>query len=247
MKTWRPEEGDDFDTAIDAAWRKASREEPRLHVDAAILAAARTRRPWFATWQPLAAAAAVAGLAFLLVQLLPRERELEQPIRMESQRPAALPAEQPGVSAKATMQGSTEPAAIAPRVRENEVRKLDQPVPGSALALPQESVEAGESLSDAAPGPRQLSKESRAGGELAAGAPAPAAAAERATARAESSSLAAPTAQMPPAQWATLIETLYASGDQPAAAAQLRAFRTEHADADRYLPESLREWASAVE
>jgi hypothetical protein len=52
---------------------------------------------------------------------------------------------------------------------------------------------------------------------------------------------------MPPAQWATLIETLYASGDQPAAAAQLRAFRTEHADADRYLPESLREWASAVE
>jgi hypothetical protein len=249
MKTWRPQEGDDFDTAIDAAWRKASLEEPRPHVDAAILAAARTRRPWFATWQPLAAAAAVAGLAFLLVQLLPRERELEQPIRMDLQQPAAVPAEQPGVSAKATMQGSTEPAAIAPRVRENEVRKLDQPVPDSAVAPPQEPVDAGESLSDAVPGPRQLSRESRASGELAAGAPAPApaAAAERATARAESSSLAAPTAQMPPAQWATLIETLYASGDQPAAAAQLRAFRTEHADADRYLPESLREWASAVE
>jgi len=247
MKTWRPEEGDDFDTAIDAAWRKASREEPRPHVDAAILAAARTRRPWFATWQPLAAAAAVAGLAFLLVQLLPRERELEQPIRMESQQPAAVPAEQPGVSAKATMQGSTEPAAIAPRVRENQVRKLDQPVPDSALALPQEAVEAGESLSDAAPGPRQLSKESRASGELAAGAPAPAAAAERAAARAESSSLAAPTAQMPPAQWAKLIETLYAAGDRTVAAAQLRAFRTEHPDADRYLPEALQEWASAVE
>jgi hypothetical protein len=52
---------------------------------------------------------------------------------------------------------------------------------------------------------------------------------------------------MPPAQWATLIETLYNSGDQPAAAAQLRAFRREHADADSHLPESLREWASAVE
>jgi hypothetical protein len=247
MKTWRPEEGDDFDTAIDSAWRKASREEPGPHVDAAILAAARTRRPWFATWQPLAAAAAVAGLAFLLVQLLPRERELEQPIRMESQPPAAVPAEQPGVSARATMQGSTEPAPIAPRVRANEARKRDQPVPESALALPQEPVEAGDSLSDAAPGPRQLSKESRASGELASGALAPAAAAERAAARAESSSLAAPTAQIPPAQWATLIETLYASGDQPAAAAQLRAFRTKHADADRYLPESLREWASAVE
>jgi hypothetical protein len=52
---------------------------------------------------------------------------------------------------------------------------------------------------------------------------------------------------MPPAQWATLIETLYASGDRSAAAAQLRAFRNEHADADRYLPEAIREWASTVE
>ena len=76
------------------------------------------------------------------------------------------------------------------------------------------------------------------------GAPAPAATTERAAARAESSSLAAPTGEMPPAQWATLIETLYASGDRAAAAAQLRAFRIEHADADGYLPEALRDWAS---
>ena len=88
MKTWRPDD-EDSDIVIDGEWRKASREEPRPHVDAAILAAARTRRPWFATWQPLAAAAAVAGLAFLLVQLQPSERELERPIRMESQQPAA--------------------------------------------------------------------------------------------------------------------------------------------------------------
>jgi len=247
MKTWRPEEGDDFDTAIDEEWRKASREEPQPHVDAAILAAARTRRPWFATWQPLAAAAAIAGLAFLLVHLLPRERELEQPIRMESQPPAAVPVEQTEATAKATMQGATEAAPAAPRVRENESRERDQSAPESALALPQEQAEAEASRSDAALEPRQLSKESRASGELAAGAPAPAATAERAAARAESSSLAAPTAEMPPAQWATLIETLYASGDRAAAAAQLRAFRIEHADADRYLPEALREWASAVE
>jgi hypothetical protein len=247
MKTWRPEEGDDFDTTIDAEWRKASREEPHPHVDAAILAAARTRRPRFSTWQPLAAAAAVAGLAFLLVQLLPRERELEQPIRIERQQPAAPPVEERGAIASATMQGSTEPAPVAPQVRENEAQKRDQPVADSALPLPQEPADAGESRSDAAPETRQLSKESRASGELAAGAPAPAAAAERAAARAESSLLTAPTAQMPPAQWATLIETLYASGDRTVAAAQLRAFRSVHADADRYLPESLREWASAVE
>jgi hypothetical protein len=52
---------------------------------------------------------------------------------------------------------------------------------------------------------------------------------------------------MPPAQWATLIETLYASGDRVAAAAQLRAFRIAHPDADRYLPGALLEWASSVE
>jgi hypothetical protein len=201
MSTWRHDERDDLDSEIDGKWRKASREEPPPHVDAAILAAARTRRSRFATWQPLAMAAAVAGLAFLLVQLLPREPDVEQPILME-------------------------------------------PVPPPAA--PVEPAESGASRSDAAPGPRQLSKESRANAEPAAGAPAPAPAAERAAARAESSSLDAPTAEMPPAQWAALIETLYASGDRATAAAQLRAFRVEHADADRYLPEALREWASEV-
>jgi hypothetical protein len=247
MKPWRPGEDDEFDITIDGEWRKASREEPPPHVDAAILAAARTRRSRFATWQPLAAAAAVAGLAFLLVQLLPRERDVEQPILMEPAPQPSTPVEQPGAIANATIQGTTEPAPISPGVRENEARKRDQSLPDSALALPQQPTEAGEPRKDASPGPRQLSKESRADAELAAGAPAPAPAAERAAARAESSSLAAPTAQMPPAQWATLIETLYASGDRAAAAAQLRAFRNEHADADRYLPEAIREWASTVE
>lgn len=247
MKTWRPGEDDDFDTAIDREWRKASREEPPQHVDAAILAAARTRRPWSATWQPLAAAAAVAGLAFLLVQLLPSERELEQPIRMEAQQPAAVPAEQPGATAKEAIQDATEAAPVTPRVRENESRERGEPAAKSALSPPQEPTELAASRSDAALEPRQLSKESRADGTLAAGAPAPAAAAEGAAARAESSSLASPTPEMPPAQWATLIETLYASGDRAAAAAQLRAFRAQYPDADRYLPEALREWASTVE
>jgi len=209
MNTWRPDD-DDSDLVIDREWRKASREEPPQHVDAAILAAARTRRPWFATWQPLAAAAAVAGLAFLLVQLLPSERKLEQPIRMESQQ-----------------------------------RSQSAPEPG--VAPPQEPAETAVSRSDAALEPPQSSRESRADDELAAGATAPAATAERADARANSSAIAPPTVEMRPAQWATLIETLYASGDLATAAAQLRAFRIEHLDADRYLPEALREWASTVE
>ena len=247
MKTLRPGEDDEFDTTIDREWRKASCEEPGPHVDAAILAAARTRRPRFDTWQPLAAAAAVAGLAFLLVQLLPRERELEQPIRMESQQPAAVPAAQPGAAAKATTQAATGAAPVAPRVRENVAREREQPAPMSVVAPPHEPAEAAAPRSDADLEPRQLSRESGADGTLAAGAPAPAAAAGQAAARAESSSRASPTREMPPAQWATLIETLYASGDRAAAAAQLRAFRIEHLDADRYLPEALREWASTVE
>ena len=246
MKTWRPDD-EDSDIVIDREWRKASREEPRPHVDAAILAAARTRRPWFATWQPLAAAAAVAGLAFLLVQLMPSERELEQPIRMESKRPAAVPAEQPDAAAKATIHGSTEAAPVEPRIRENGSPGQDQSAAKSAVAQPDESAEVAASRSNAALEPRQSSIESRADGELAAGATAPAATAERAAARADSSALASPTMELPPAQWATLIETLYASGDRVAAAAQLRAFRIAHPDADRYLPGALREWASAVE
>ena len=209
MNTRRPDD-DDSDLVIDREWRKASREEPPQHVDATILAAARTRRPWFATWQPLAAAAAVAGLAFLLVQLLPSERKLEQPIRMESQQ-----------------------------------RSQSTPEPG--VAPSQEPAGKAVSRSDAALEPPQSSRESRADDELAAGATAPAATAERADARANSSSIAPPTVGMRPAQWVTLIETLYASGDLATAAAELRAFRIQHQDADRYLPEALREWASTVE
>lgn len=224
MSTLHPDGDGDFDIAIDGEWRKASREEPRPLVDAAILKAARTRRPWFATWQPLAAAATVAGLAFLLVQLLPRERELEQPIRIESPQPAA-----------------------APRLREDAPAERDQSAPKSAVAPSPEPAEAAASRSEAALEPRQSSRGSLVHGELAAGATAPAAAAEQAAARADSSSLASPTLEMPPVQWATLIEALYASGDLAAAAAQLRAFRTEHPDADRYLPEAILEWASTVE
>ena len=79
------------DPAVVRAWRQASDEQPPERIDAAILAAARrsveaqhpgalaspvpqrTRSRWM-KWQPLAAAATVAGLAFVLVQTLPRER-----------------------------------------------------------------------------------------------------------------------------------------------------------------------------
>ncbi|MGB7739692.1 MAG: hypothetical protein WBM03_11310, partial [Steroidobacteraceae bacterium] len=81
------------DAALEHAWREASDEQPSAHLDAAIIAAARQSVPsrgeqsntapvrvqsrnWLTRWQPLAAAATVAGLAFVLVQMLPREHDL---------------------------------------------------------------------------------------------------------------------------------------------------------------------------
>jgi hypothetical protein len=80
------------DAAVDAAWRQAASEQPPAEVDAAILAAARAAvrgdaqerktvraRRRRAGWQPLAAAAGVIGLSFLLVQLLPRDQPARPP------------------------------------------------------------------------------------------------------------------------------------------------------------------------
>ena len=79
------------DVALERAWRDASAEQPPSNLDAALIAAAhkavpdRGKQPnttvpgrspsrnWLTQWQPLVAAAAVTGLAFILVQMLPRE------------------------------------------------------------------------------------------------------------------------------------------------------------------------------
>ncbi len=81
MSTGQLDDHPPFDESIDRAWRDGSDEQPRARVDAAILAEARKPRSRFSAWQPLAAAAAVACLAFLLVQLMPRERSVERPPR----------------------------------------------------------------------------------------------------------------------------------------------------------------------
>src|SRR5271163_2761294 len=74
---------DERDKSFDAAWRRASREEPSSALDAAIRAAARHSdagasargrdKHW---WYPLAAAATVALLAVGIAQLTPPERVL---------------------------------------------------------------------------------------------------------------------------------------------------------------------------
>jgi hypothetical protein len=49
-----------------------------------------------------------------------------------------------------------------------------------------------------------------------------------------------------PEEWVTRILALHDAGDIAAAEDTLRAFRAAMPDADRYLPESLREWAALV-
>jgi hypothetical protein len=120
------------DAAVARAWRQASDEQPPARLDAVILAAAHrsvqedeagakaipasapARSRWL-RWQPLAAAATVAGLAFVLVQTLPRDRTLAPAIRIEAPAGAPEPAaarEKPGSApAAATKAAPTAPVA----------------------------------------------------------------------------------------------------------------------------------------
>jgi len=108
------------DAVVDAAWRKGSTEEPDGRVDAAILAAARAevrgqppagrspaRPPWWTRWQPLAAAGLV-GLAFVLLQLIPREESLRAPVAPEARDEVAVSVPAPAqktVSARESVEG----------------------------------------------------------------------------------------------------------------------------------------------
>ena len=97
---------DGQDAAVARAWRRASDEQPPSRLDDAILAAARAaaqpgdtradagqhrprpRSRWL-QWQPLLAAASVAGLAFVLLQLRPLDRDVAPANRAVEQAPVA--------------------------------------------------------------------------------------------------------------------------------------------------------------
>lgn len=161
------------DASVAGAWREASDEQPPLRLDAAILAAAResaqqadpgakprlaTPRPrsWWLQWQPLLAAATVAGLALVLV-LQPRDREVAPAIYMgeqasvagpssDEQRAATIPpaaeatagaARQPALERAPVIRGETDgralPATAAPRSEET-LRDAGSPSAGDRAA-----------------------------------------------------------------------------------------------------------------
>ena len=250
------------DAALERAWRKGSTEQPSAQLDAAILAAAREavgdrnetpaatpvrvrpRQRWN-QWAPLAAAAAVAGLAFTLVQTLPRDAErAPTPAAQESATvtaPAGAPAPATARPAAAEPQGMVAPRArdtVSPVAQENESAPgptaAPQVVPASPaarmpVATPAEST--ADATAAASKAPPVGSNESRVDSNAARSKAVDAAITDQAAVADD---------------WVEKITALYAAGDLAAAEDALRAFRATEPDADRYLPEQLREWAGGV-
>ena len=228
------------DATVDAAWRQAASEQPSAKVDAAILAAARaavrrdekerrSERPprrW-ANWQPLAAAAGVIGLSFLLVQMLPRDRFAHPPVTQDAPRaPAAESA--PDTLATELAAG----AALPARVEESASPPAAPPPAVVRPSVPPPAAPAESATRDAA---SIMSEEREAAAGIAPRAAMETAAKQSVAARPES-----------PAAWAGRIAALHDAGDLAAAEAELRAFRAAHPDADGYLPEGVRAWAKSV-
>ena len=241
MNTGSQNERFEADDPVDRAWHGTSVEEPPPQIDAAIIeaaraeaararqvtptgTAARVRRngEWWLRWQPLAAAAAVAGLAFVLVQTIPRDRDVTPPLSHERARPRA-PVAPPRAERDAM------PAApIAPPRAEQDATSA-APVQSQA-EMPSATVQApvaGKDPSEA--------YENQA----------------RSSAKGAAASVEGRGAETFPAadRWAAKIEALAEAGEYAAAARELRAFRDAYGreEADRELSEELRAWASSVE
>jgi hypothetical protein len=245
------------DASLEGAWHRGSTEQPSARVDAAILAAAHhalaagndrpaaaparalARQRW-SRWAPMAAAAAVAGLAFTLVQILPREpgrtrtldvREAPAPAAQESTVPTAQETATPAAPEVAptpvpAQAGSVERKDNAsPRTSDRDNASVPQMAsPPAASATPQslalEAIEERSSFEDrGSPG----------------------------TARSKAADATLNEGGVHVDEWVQRIVALHAAGDVAAAAAELRAFRAAEPGADRQLPESLREWAGSVQ
>jgi hypothetical protein len=244
------------DTALDRAWQQLSDEQPPSALDAAIIAAAHKsiqdrdgqaqvkragppQRSWLTRWQPLAAAATVAGLAFVLVQSLPRDRDVAPSLHMEE--PAAAPAaaqERPGIPAsREAIEAKTASPPAPAVVRESVTAPASvieqESAADTATTMPAAEVDQRQPAAAEMPG-RTTSE--------AAAAPAPVqtTAAKAAAARDD---VARPDAT----DRAARIASLYATGDIAGAADALREFREVDPGADTYLPASLRDWARTVE
>jgi hypothetical protein len=266
------------DAPLERAWREASDEQPPAHLDAAIIAAARkstadhgkpsvtappraTSHRWLTQWQPLAAAATVAGLAFVLVQQLPREHRLGPELQRQESAPAATAAPsrvQPQLQDSAAREATDNRQAPGAEATASSPERTDV-VAGRA---PEQDAIPAPSLAPVSPAAKAAARASDASAELgvrsedrasavaptAAGRVAPAAPAASATTATDSEKSRGNAATIvdDADAWAARIANLHAAGDVTAAEQALRAFRAADPDADTFLPESLRDWARTV-
>lgn len=272
------------EAATDRAWRDASDEQPPAALDAAIIAAAgesltragrersaaavaSVRSPRsFRQWQPLAVAASVAGLAFVLVQTLPREPNVAVPASSQSRNAASESVTtrlgESHSSAKATGE-KVAPGAAGSSASRDAARSAAHDASAPTV---EPAPAASPAASPAAPDRRQADAVGRLPAADAASAPARPAAQRSATAsagpRVEAQAEAQGEATVPPVAaressgaelrpdpgaWAARIAALHAAGDLDGAATNLRNFRAAYDHADEYLPAALRDWARTVE
>lgn len=230
------------DAALERAWREASTERPPPHLDAAIVAAARNagatgqarpepvpgRTRWLARWQPLLAAAAVAGLAVVLVPMLPRDPGPAMQERQSTSAPASEPA--PGVASAPEDATVVKPA---PPPAEARPGRLESVVPPPRRRDPEREIAAPAST------PAPAAAESATESYVREG--------ERGAAADLAGGLGQAASPTQATTWAARIEALHAAGDIEAAARELREFRQAEPRADAYLSEALRDWAQTVE
>jgi len=229
------------DPQVLAAWRAASVEEPSARVDAAILAAAHAAvkdstsarpapasDPWWRRWQPLAAAAAVTGLAFVLLQSLPREE----------------PVPAPSVTPKARNVDRTSAPVTTPGPARSPEADAAQPSQSTAItapaATPEPVAKARQESARREPAVNGVAMQTTDATDAAS------VAAERPAAPAARATLQGMAGPQSADAWVARIVDRHATGDLGAAATELRAFRAAFPDADSRLPESLREWAATV-
>lgn len=260
------------DPNLEQAWRQASDEQPPARLDVAILAAARrsvvmkdadakavpaleTARSRWRSWQPLAAAATVAGLALVLVQTIPRDQEVAPPIHprtpasaatIEREFEARIPSETPPTGAAPDVvlesRSSTpaseiaETAAPAGSGRTVRDQSADSATQSRAVDVTADvATVLRDPRREAESDQRKSVMSAEAGEAISAAAGAPSVA--RATAA---------TAPPSAGDWVARIEDLYQLGDLAGAAEILREFRAADPDAESHLPENLRGWARSV-
>jgi len=254
------------DEDIRQAWRAASAESPPAHVDTAIRSAARDAartterkdaprpaRTWYREWQPMLAMAALAGLAFLLIQVMPLGNGAgmrPRTIASGAAKSAPPPIASPQISA----------APTRPKVDETVRKSAGPPPPDGAAPTPpgpaafdrsgNSANTAAGALERRAPEPAAVAPLPDVADSLRSASPPPTANRERAAGPVDQERIEAtsPAGATRPAVETRIdrIVTLYRAGDRSRAATELRALRTDVEGVDAQLPASLQAWARTV-